>query len=95
MKKLPQDFLDLLQETRICFVRVVVSSNLKRLIRDFPESTYIIENILQSECFINLSLYARKRNVISNAKVSLKELVSITIKEDMNKYLNDRLYKWS
>ena len=88
LKHLPDAFLDFLREPRVTFVGTAVSGDLKNLATAYPACRTSIESILQSGRHINLGIYARKQNIVSNDSVGLQELVKLTLQQDLRKDSN-------
>ena len=76
---LPQRFIEFLSDTRIHYVGVGVSTDLKKLQREFPNCRESIDDILNSNRYINLAKYARQRDVVSNSYVGLEKLVEVCL----------------
>lgn len=89
-QRLPQSLLALLGDKDIVFVGASVSSDLIRIGKDFQCS-----EVTKDANYVNLGMFARKRDVVQHGTASLEKLVQLTLGEFLDKAPDVRLSKWS
>ena len=93
IKKLPGSLIALLAGSAIPLVGVNIGGDLARIGKDFGISDRIKQRNKSS--IVNLGLYARKRDIIQNGTIGLKELTKIVLGLTIDKNEEDRFSDWN
>ncbi|GFH49181.1 hypothetical protein CTEN210_05657, partial [Chaetoceros tenuissimus] len=92
MSSLPQKFIQLMKDDRVLLVGVGVTSDLKKLRKDFPMDCF--DPNKNEVHAINLGLYARKRGMASTGSIGMQQLVKDCFGEYLSKDPSIRFSDW-